>query len=997
MPAVQAPTSVALSSLTCTGATVTWTDGANSTSHTCQIYESDSSDMSFSTPVSPQTPSNSSAVTSGQAFTFTPTSGKYYGAIVTAVQDNEGTITTADSSMSTGVEYVAIPPANPTSVTLGSFTGTGATVSWTSTDPCTESYDCYIYEGTSAIDVAEVAAMGSSSALAAGTGFTSSPQTIIFTPTATKWYLATVTAISGGLTSDAIPSSAIEYPAAPNPPTAVTIDSLTGTTIVVTWTAPTTGGTVAGYLCQIYQSDTEGDMASSGTRTTVAQFPAEYDTVASGQSFTISATSGKYYGAIVTSVNIAGTAASDVSAASLYTAPPGIPTVNAPTNTGSTLNMSWNAPGSGGSLTGYKVQVLKDTDTEVSLITLGDVTSTTYSPMESGTPYKFYVYATGPGGSGGQSSTSSTVTYYTPPVAPTSVTVSLLTGLTAGGGLKIDWSGDSGADSFNVNIYYKSSSGVTTGDSEVSGSFTSVSTGQNFTFSLTDLTYYAATVTAVNQGGEVTSTISSSVEYIAPPGAPTSIIRSALSGTGMTVAWTAGSGTDSYKCQIYSSTTSDMQTSRTLVSDQDPANDEPVISPQAFLFTATNGLYYGAIVTAVNAGPAVTASSTTSSFTGSLYTAPPTAPTSVTLSSLTGSGASVAWSGGSGASSYTCQLFYSSSSDMSSPTTVTQSPSNSSTVTTPQAFTFTAIDGKYYGAKVTAVNGGGSDQSAMSTGVLYTAPPTAPTSVTLSSLTGSGASVAWSGGSGASSYTCQLFYSSSSDMSSPTTVTQSPSNSSTVTTPQAFTFTAIDGKYYGAKVTAVNGGGSDQSAMSTGVLYTASMVCFKEDTKILCKINNIEQYIPIQDLRKGVMVKTLNAGFKPIVIIGWKEIKHTIYENRIPDQLYVCSKDMFPEATEDLIITGAHSILVDLITDNQRKEIEGFLGKIYITEKKYRMPTCIDPRTRIYQKEGEYNIYHFALEHDNYHANYGVYANGILVESSSERYLKELSTMSLIE
>jgi hypothetical protein len=42
-------------------------------------------------------------------------------------------------------------------------------------------------------------------------------------------------------------------------------------------------------------------------------------------------------------------------------------------------------------------------------------------------------------------------------------------------------------------------------------------------------------------------------------------------------------------------------------------------------------------------------------------------------------------------------------------------------------------------------------------------------------------------------------------------------------------------------------------------------------------------------------------------------------------------------------------------------------------------------------------IYHIALENDDYYMNYGVYANGLLVETCSKRYLKELSRMELIE
>ena len=48
------------------------------------------------------------------------------------------------------------------------------------------------------------------------------------------------------------------------------------------------------------------------------------------------------------------------------------------------------------------------------------------------------------------------------------------------------------------------------------------------------------------------------------------------------------------------------------------------------------------------------------------------------------------------------------------------------------------------------------------------------------------------------------------------------------------------------------------------------------------------------------------------------------------------------------------------------------------------------------QKKQTYNIYHFALGHDNYYMNYGVYANNILVESSSLRYMHEESQMRFI-
>jgi hypothetical protein len=51
----------------------------------------------------------------------------------------------------------------------------------------------------------------------------------------------------------------------------------------------------------------------------------------------------------------------------------------------------------------------------------------------------------------------------------------------------------------------------------------------------------------------------------------------------------------------------------------------------------------------------------------------------------------------------------------------------------------------------------------------------------------------------------------------------------------------------------------------------------------------------------------------------------------------------------------------------------------------------------VYETPGTYTIYHLALEHDDYYYNYGIYANGLLVETCSKRYLQELANMELIE
>lgn len=179
-----------------------------------------------------------------------------------------------------------------------------------------------------------------------------------------------------------------------------------------------------------------------------------------------------------------------------------------------------------------------------------------------------------------------------------------------------------------------------------------------------------------------------------------------------------------------------------------------------------------------------------------------------------------------------------------------------------------------------------------------------------------------------------------------------------------------------------------------GDVIIAPIICFNTDTKILT--NN--GYRCIQDLRKGDSIKTLNDGYKNIEMIAKKEIHHPALQNRIKDQLYKYSKNNLEEVFEDLIITGSHSVLVDdFSSQEEREKTREILGDIYITDNKYRLPVCIDKKSEVLETPGTYTIYHFALENEDYYFNYGIYANGLLVETCSKRYLKELSNMELIE
>jgi hypothetical protein len=56
----------------------------------------------------------------------------------------------------------------------------------------------------------------------------------------------------------------------------------------------------------------------------------------------------------------------------------------------------------------------------------------------------------------------------------------------------------------------------------------------------------------------------------------------------------------------------------------------------------------------------------------------------------------------------------------------------------------------------------------------------------------------------------------------------------------------------------------------------------------------------------------------------------------------------------------------------------------------------LDPKANTYEIEGLHEIWHLALENDDYYMNYGIYANGLLVETTSKSFMERYSGMKLV-
>ena len=188
------------------------------------------------------------------------------------------------------------------------------------------------------------------------------------------------------------------------------------------------------------------------------------------------------------------------------------------------------------------------------------------------------------------------------------------------------------------------------------------------------------------------------------------------------------------------------------------------------------------------------------------------------------------------------------------------------------------------------------------------------------------------------------------------------------------------------------------------LIESTNIICFQKGTEILCldEESGNERNIPIEDLHSGMYVKTLKNGYIPIYKIGHRSIKNPDHNERTSDRMYKYSKE--DNMTDDLYITGGHSILKDKLSDNERKEMQNMVNKLrngenvplFMTNGKYRFMSMFDQDAKMVESKEEVEVYHVALEHEDRFMNYGIFANGKLVESCNIVMMDDYSNMDNI-
>ena len=179
--------------------------------------------------------------------------------------------------------------------------------------------------------------------------------------------------------------------------------------------------------------------------------------------------------------------------------------------------------------------------------------------------------------------------------------------------------------------------------------------------------------------------------------------------------------------------------------------------------------------------------------------------------------------------------------------------------------------------------------------------------------------------------------------------------------------------------------------------YAITGSCFNEDTKILCfnSETNEEYYEPIQNLKKGDLVKTYLHGYRKVDIMCKGKLRNNT--KWFTTCMYKMCKTETNELIEDLIVIGGHAILVDKLSEEEYLRTCSIWGTPLRIDEKYLLLAGISDKFERVEGDDIYTYYHFCVENDgNDETRYGIWANGVLVETPCKKDILEFKNFIYI-
>jgi alpha-L-arabinofuranosidase len=727
---------VAVSAITSTGATITWTTD-----------QSTSSLVNYGTTgtYGSSTTLNTTQVTSHSVTLTGLTPSTLYDFDVVSANAGGTSATSGNSSFTTAASAAPVI----SNIVVSSITNTGATIAWT-TDQASSSQVSYgITTG-----------YGTSTAVST-TLVTSHSVTLTGLTAGTLYDFAVVSANAANISATSV-NSTFTTTGAPVI-SGVAVTSITNTGATITWTTDQATSSLVNY----------------GTSVTYSSSTTLNTALLTSHSVTLTGlTPGTLYNFDVVSANGSGTSAT--SANSTFTTTAAAPVisnvlVSALTNAGATI--TWTTDQASSSQVNYGITTAYGSSTAVNT-TLVTSHSVTLTGLTAGTLYDFDVVSTNSGNTSGTSANSTFTTTGAPVISNITVTAITNTGVT------ITWTTDQATSSL-VNYGVTSSYGTSTTVSPALVTSHSVTlTG------LTGGTLYDFDVVSVNASG---TSVTSANNTFTTSGTPviSNVAVSALTSTGATITWT----TDQPTSSLVNYGTSTSYGSSTTV------NTTLVTTHSVTLTGLTAGTLYNFDVVSANS-TGTSATSANSSFTTA---APAPVISNIAVAAISNAGATITWTTDQASTSL---VNYGTSTAYGSSTAV------NTTLSTSHSVTLTGLTaGTLYDFDVVSANAGNSSATSANTSFTTTGAPVI-SSVAVTAITNTSATITWTTDQATSSL---VNYGTSSSYGSSTTL------NTTLVTSHSVTLSGLTaGTLYDLDVVSANASGTSATSANSSFTTTGT-------------------------------------------------------------------------------------------------------------------------------------------------------------------------------